>query len=67
MKTVQVHRYHVDEKRISPYYVEINTDIDTNDRVMRLYGLKFGYAMEKISDNVYENQYGEAYTVIRNA
>lgn len=65
MRKVEVHRIY-DDGHISPFYWNIVTDIDTNERVMRLYGLEFGFAMEKVSDNVYKTQYGETYTVVRN-
>lgn len=65
MRKVELHRIY-DDGYVSPFYWNVVTDIDTNERVMRLFGLEFGFAMEKVSDNIYKTQYGEMYTVVRN-
>ena len=64
MKLVKVHKMH-DDGHISEYWDDVITDIDNDDRIMYLFGLKFGFAMEKVSENVYVTQYGERYTIVR--
>lgn len=50
---------------ISDYFCEIITDVDTNDRIFRLFGLQFGLAMEKVEGNISQSQYGEKFIIIR--
>lgn len=65
MTKVQVHAIDNNDGHIKPYYTNIMADIDTDERVMRLFGLRYGFAMEKIRDGVWSTQYGDLYTVIR--
>jgi hypothetical protein len=64
MKVVQVHRIR-DDGHISAYWTNVYTDVDDIDRIMRLFGLEYGFAMEKVSENVYSTQYGDKYTIVR--
>lgn len=65
MTKVQVHKLDKNDGHIHEYYDDIITDIDTDERVMHLFGLQFGLGMTKIRDGVWSTQYGELFTVIR--
>ena len=64
MKKVEIHKI-LNNGNISDYFDEIITDIDTNDRIFRLFGLQFGLAMEKVEGDIYQSQYGEKFIIIR--
>lgn len=64
MKKVEVHKI-LNNGNISDYYDEIITDIDTNDRIFRLFGLQYGLGMEKVEGDIYQSQYGEKFIIIR--
>lgn len=64
MKKVEIHKI-LSNGNISDYYDEIITDIDTNDRIFRLFGLQYGLGMEKVEGDIYQSQYGEKFIIIR--
>lgn len=63
MTRVEVHPLH-DDGSVGDSY-DIITDIDTDDRIMRLFGLQFGLGMEKVEEHIYQDQYKQRYIVIR--
>lgn len=64
MKKVEIHKI-LNNGNISDCFDEIITDIDTNDRIFRLFGLQYGLAMKKLEGDIYQSQYGEKFIIIR--
>ena len=64
MKRVEIHKI-LSNGNISGSFEYLITDIDTNDRIFRLFGLQYGLAMEKVEGDIYQSQYGEKFIVIR--
>lgn len=64
MTRVEVRPLH-DDGSVGDSYDIINTDIDTDDRIMRLFGLQFGFSMEKVEEHIYQDQYKQRYIIIR--
>lgn len=61
---VEIHKI-LNNNTISDGYNVLITNIDTNDGIFRLFGLQYGFTMEKVEGDIYQNQYGVKFIVIR--